>query len=81
MTNQNTASCVEFKVWAGIGWAGPLEKITGLGRHVLTCLLRKLLVLHALMRSICLFSGEVVYFSYLIIIRAYVLTKGEELSF
>ena len=79
VSNQNRASCVGVHVSARIGQARPLEKVTWFGRHMVICLLRNLLELHVLM-SICLFSGNLVYFFHLIITGADVVTKGEELS-
>ena len=72
-------SCVGVQLWAWIGWARPLQKVTWLGGHMVTYLLRNLLELHAVMR-ICLFSGDLVYFFHLIITGPDVVTKGEELS-
>ena len=79
VSNQNRASCVGVHVSARIGQARPLEKVTWFGRHMVICLLRNLLELHAVMR-ICLFSGDLVYFFHLIITGPDVVTKGEELS-
>lgn len=67
------------QAWAELGRAEPLEKVTGLGRHHVTCILRNFLELHGQMISMCLFSGGKVCFFHLINTGADVLKARTQL--
>lgn len=70
------ASCAGVQEWAELGWAGSLEKVTGIGRHQGNGSPWE----PSWKNDECLFSGEIVHYFYLTFRGVHVLTKGQELQ-